>query len=159
MHYIINIIRSEPKSWSNQGTLRYQHKDVVINTPCWWRLKRIAAGWYVASATRMNSRFGGRTGKKREAIFFHSKAKLIYPFGSIPFNPYPKGYKEALPTDNGTPDITGAFIHKGSDPEKSDGCIVANDDAVFRIWESIEPKDGQNVFIHIKDLRLYGPPR
>ena len=160
MFHTINIIRSEPLDSINRGTLQYRHGNVVVDTPCWWRLKRIDPGWYVATATRMDNRFDGRTGKKREAIWFKSKAKFIYPFGSIPFNPHPsKDYWEPLPANNGTTTIKGAFIHKGSEPSDSDGCIVARDDEVFKIWNSINPKNEDNILIHVKDLRLYGPAR
>lgn len=153
MLYTINIIRSQPMDSINQGTLQYHHGKVVVNTPCWWRLKRIDPGCYLATATRMDKRNDGRTGnKKREAIWFRCKAKFHYP-SSIPVNPGDRW--EPLPANNGTTTATEVFIHKGSDPLASDGCIVAKDDEVFKIWNSINPKNENNILIYVKDIYLY----
>ena len=44
----------------------------------------------------------------------------------------------------------GIFIHKGTSAAWSDGCIVINEADLLRIWNDINPKNGQNVTVRVR---------
>ena len=43
----------------------------------------------------------------------------------------------------------GIFIHPGSAPAHSDGCIVCAGDKVELMYNTINPKDGRNVEVRV----------
>jgi hypothetical protein len=105
-----------------EGTLAYQG-SIALTTKCWWDLERkVPAGKYrFCSKTRMATKLSS-SGDKREAIF-------------IPDVP---GYK-------------GVFIHMGTGPKWSDGCVVIIESDLLKIWRDIIPEDGRNITVTIKD--------
>ncbi len=49
------------------------------------------------------------------------------------------------------PGFTGIFIHQGTGPQHSDGCIIVSPHEMKRIYDDINPKDGRNVTVVISD--------
>lgn len=45
----------------------------------------------------------------------------------------------------------GIFIHPGSGPKASDGCVVIKSAEMDKLYDAIEPKDGKNVTVKITD--------
>ena len=139
MSYTIEVIRGE-----NSGTLKFKSGAVSVNTTCWWDPEvKIDAGTYEkCSASWMKNKTDGKTkcpwmGNKirREGIFLGL---------GVPVNGR---------TSN---DI---FIHKGKNASWSDGCIVAAESQVWKIWEAITPKDGRNVTVIVRDQQEARIPR
>lgn len=51
--------------------------------------------------------------------------------------------------------ITGSkeiFMHRGVGPENSNGCIAVETVDFNTLWNHIQPKDGQNITVNIKDI-------
>ena len=112
-----------------QGVMKFKHGTVIVNTTCWWDLKNVIdAGTYTGYATRMANKNDGSNGGKREGIWFGRKVPL-----------------------NGR-NSTQIFIHKGKNASWSDGCIVAAEAQVLKIWNAIEPKEKANVTIEVKNV-------
>jgi hypothetical protein len=125
MTFTIDIVRGDVK-----GTLTFQSGDVSVNTTCWWAVDvRIDAGTYTGAATRMTNKDDGSDGGKREAIYLG------------------KGVKYA----RGTKTADGIFIHKGTGPSWSEGCIVIAAHEVLKIWNCINPKEQYIVSINVSD--------
>ena len=59
-----------------------------------------------------------------------------------------KGYKAVFIAD--VPGFEGIFIHQGSGPNASDGCIVTAKESVEKIWNAI-PRDQKNITVKIVD--------
>ncbi|WP_282606437.1 hypothetical protein [Pelagibius sp. Alg239-R121] len=145
----------------NQGYMEFQHGALRINTPCWWSKKRVDPGVYIATATRMDNRLDGRTKDgngitKREGIFLLRKISFgahnivqdlpdVAPLTATP-----------LPANNGTTTADGVFIHKGKEPENSIACIVADESQVFNIWNTVLPKNEENVIVYVYDYEPVG---
>jgi len=124
-NYTINISRS-----GNTGMLSFSHGSINVSTICWWDVNvKIDAGTYTGFATRMANKNDGFTGTKREGIWLGI---------NVPFN-------------NGTNTSNEFFIHKGTSPSWSDGCIVIFESSLIKVWSSINPKDTANVTINITD--------
>ena len=121
MNYLIEVERDTA---TGKGRLSYSHSDITVDTPCWYQLENpIPEKQYTGcSATHMATKKNSK-GKKREGIF-------------IP--------------DEQT-GRQGIFIHMGTDCSWSEGCIVIEESEVLRIWNSIEPKDGANVTVVVKN--------
>lgn len=104
------------------GTLRYS--NLSIDCKCWWDLQvKIPAGpYHNCSATTMTHKKSSK-GSAREAIYFSSVA----------------GH-------------TQIFIHMGTGPIWSDGCIVIEEKYLLQIYNDINPKNGKNVTINIRDI-------
>jgi len=51
----------------------------------------------------------------------------------------------------GVPGWTGIFIHPGSGPKASKGCIVIKKAEMVKLYSAIEPKDGRNVTVKVID--------
>lgn len=100
-----------------------------LETTCWWDpAKKIPKGVYEkCSATHMSTKLNSKK-QKREAIFI----------------PNVKGF-------------SGIFIHMGTSPEWSDGCVVIKESEVLKIWNDITPKNGQNVTVHISNVVINRP--
>ncbi len=49
------------------------------------------------------------------------------------------------------PGFTGIFIHQGTGPQHSDGCIVIQPAEMQRVYADIDPKDGRNVTVIVSD--------
>lgn len=123
--YTINIKRGAAK-----GTVSFNSGNVSVSTDCWWDPDvKVDAGTYSGYATRMANKNDGTDGKKREAIWFGT---------GVPYN-------------NGTGTSGAIFIHKGTSPSHSDGCIVCARNKVYEIWTAINPKEIQNVSIVVSD--------
>ncbi len=58
-----------------------------------------------------------------------------------------KGYKSVYLPDSQT-GKTGIFIHQGSKPEHSDGCIVCDKDVVQYIYNTV-PRDARNITVKV----------
>jgi hypothetical protein len=106
---------------SLSGTLRLSNTPIICR--CWWDVqKKIPAGTYRhCSATTMTNKRNSR-GAPRESIFI----------------PGVIGY-------------SGVFIHMGTGPSWSDGCIVIEEKEMLKIFNKINPKNGHNVSVSIKD--------
>jgi len=121
MSYTIEVTREISKG---TGTLTYKHGAVSINTTCWFELaKPIPAKKYIrCSATHMQTKKNSK-GQKREGIY-------------LPDNQTNRG---------------GVFIHMGANSSWSEGCIVIKEAEILKIWNSINPKDGENVTVIVKN--------
>ncbi len=122
--FTIDIVRGK-----DYGTLKFDYGDVHVNTRCWWAPNNKAdAGTYTGAATRMTNKKDGYDGKEREAIYFGQGVWM-----------------------NGTRKSNDIFIHKGYSAGWSDGCIVADAQAVLSIWQRINPKEVYIVSINVSD--------
>lgn len=117
-----SITVKRPKGSEDTGTLSYSGKVSVV-TKCWWDAeKKIPAGTYGGcSATTMSTKKNSK-GQPREGVY-------------IP----------------GVPGFRGIFVHMGSGPGWSDGCIVIRESEMLKIWNDIDPKDGRNVTVMVSD--------
>jgi len=113
---------------ADRGRLRFEHGGVRVDAPAFWDpQKRIAAGNYRGcSKTRMATKTDSVTGEQRPAIFLPT----------------------AVAPDTGNNTI---FIHEGSDPGWSDGCIVLPRDDMMRMWNAVHPPDARNVTVEVRD--------
>jgi len=110
------------RSANDNGTLEYSG-GISIATTCWWDPDRkIPAGTYEGcSATLMSSKTNS-AGAPREGVFIPNTSGFI-----------------------------GVFVHMGTGPSWSDGCIVIAEEDMLRLWNDISPKDGDNVTITVVD--------
>ncbi len=46
----------------------------------------------------------------------------------------------------------GIFIHMGTGPIWSNGCIVIEEENLLTIYNDIKPQDGENVTVYIRDI-------
>jgi hypothetical protein len=123
--YTIDVLRK-----SSDGILTFKNGTVNISETCWWDPKVVVdAGSYIGYATRMANKNDGTDGGKREAIWLGK---------NVPYN-----------SNAGTAD--GFFIHKGTGPSWSDGCIVMAGSKVYQMWSSIHPKEKGNITVTIRD--------
>lgn len=106
---------------TNNGTLTYTNGGVSVSTTCWWDPnQKIPANTYNGcSATTMSTKLNSQ-GSPREAIYIANVT----------------GY-------------SGIFIHMGTGPAWSDGCIVIDENDLLVIYNDIEPKNGNNVTVHV----------
>ncbi len=106
----------------SHGLLTYKGR-ITVSSRCWWDAgKKIPAATYTGcSATTMAKKLNS-AGKPREAIFI----------------PNVRGFK-------------GIFIHMGTGPNWSDGCIVIAESDVKRIYGDILEKNGKNVTVVVAD--------
>lgn len=124
MSFEINVVRNKTK-----GRLTFTHGDVAVDTECWWEPKVVVvAGTYTGYATYMAKKKNSR-GTKREAIWFG----------------------KSVPIAKRTRKSNDIFIHMGTDASWSDGCIVAVENEVLKIWNAISPKEQANVTINVSD--------
>jgi hypothetical protein len=125
MAYEIKVARHAQK-----GRLTFTSGNVAVDTACWWkRDNRVDAGTYTGYATRMASKTDGADGGKREAVWLGRN----------------------VPMNNATHKSNDIFIHKGTGPSWSDGCIVCAESELVKIWSTIEPKERANITITITD--------
>jgi hypothetical protein len=123
--YEIKVTRGKRK-----GRLVFSHGDIKVDTDCWWDPDvKISAGTYPGYATPMATKKDGSDGGKREAIWLGKDVEY----------------------DHGTKDSDAIFIHKGTSPKWSDGCIVAAEEQVVKIWLAINPKEQANVTVIVTD--------
>ncbi|MCK0149609.1 hypothetical protein MWU54_06220 [Marivita sp. S6314] len=134
MSYTINVVRS-----NGTGTLTFKSGTVNISETCWWDQDVVIdAGTYTGYATRMANKDDGTDGGKREGIWLGK---------GVPYN-----------GDGST--ANGFFIHKGTGPSWSDGCIVLSGSKVYEMWSEITPKETGNISVVIKDETVRrGRPR
>jgi len=124
MSYEINVVRGKRK-----GRVTFTSGDVSVDTDCWWDPKVVVvAGTYTGYATHMANKKNSR-GNKREAIWFGKE----------------------VPIANRTRKANDIFIHMGTNADWSDGCIVAAENEVLKIWNAISPKERANVTINVSD--------
>ncbi len=121
MSYIIEVQRNLLKG---TGTLTYTFGTVSVSTTCWFeQANPIPAKRYTGCyATHMNSKTNSK-GKKREAIYLPDEQ-----------------------TGRG-----GIFIHMGNSAAWSEGCIVIKEAQVIKMWNSIHPKETNNVTVIVKN--------
>jgi hypothetical protein len=125
MPFTINILRG-----NDYGTLTFECGEVKVNTQCWWDpALKIDAGTYIGAATRMAHKTDGFDRGKREAIYLG----------------------QGVWCNNSSRQSNGIFIHKGTGPSWSGGCIVADADKVLSIWQCINPKELYIVSIVVSD--------
>ena len=122
--YVISVTRSG----SDSGRLTFSDGDVKIDTTCWWDPGNvIAAGTYGGcSKTRMATKKDSVTGLRRPGIFLSTAVS-------------PKTGEQTI------------FIHEGTGPNWSDGCIVLTRDEMMSMWNRINPMDGKNVTVVVTD--------
>jgi hypothetical protein len=126
MAFKIDVVRGS----GEKGNLTFQNGDVSVDTTCWWsKDHRIDTGTYTGAATRMASKDDGSDGGKRQAIYLGKGVKCNY----------------------GTESHDGIFIHKGTGPSWSEGCIVIVEHELLKIWNAISPKEQYNVTIDVSD--------
>lgn len=113
-----------------KGTLTYESGTTKVETTCWWQLDNAipAKTYHGCSATKMANKKNSK-GEKREGIYIPD-----------------------------TPGHSGIFIHMGTSPSWSDGCIVIVEAELLKIWNSISPKDAANVIVVVDDLPTNLPP-
>jgi hypothetical protein len=96
-----------------------------VHTTCWWNPdKRIPAnptGYLGCSATTMRTKLNSRR-EPREAIYI----------------PHVSGF-------------SGIFIHMGTGPSWSDGCLVIVESKMLEIWNAVNPKNAANVIVTVRD--------
>jgi len=123
--FTIDVLRK-----SSDGILTFRNGNIDISTTCWWDPDVVIdAGSYVGYATRMANKADGTDGGKREAIWLGK---------GVPYN-------------SGAGKSNGIFIHKGTGPSWSDGCIVLRSELVFQMWTSIQPKETANIVVNVSD--------
>lgn len=124
-HYQIRVVRR-----GKDGTLTFSNGAINISETCWWDPEVVIdAGSYTGYATRMANKADGTDGGKREGIWLGR---------GVPYN-------------NGQAKSNGIFIHKGTDPSWSDGCIVMRASKVYQMWSSISPKERANITVTVED--------
>jgi hypothetical protein len=106
----------------SSGLLTYEG-NISLTTKCWWDpSKKIPAATYpLCSATHMTTKKNSQGGP-REAVF--------------------------LPNVRG---FTGIFVHMGTGPDWSDGCIVIKESQMLKLFNDIQPKNGRNVAVTVED--------
>jgi hypothetical protein len=106
----------------SSGKLTYSG-GISFTCKCWWDLaKKIPAATYAGcSATTMTTKKNSK-GQPREAIFI----------------PNVKGFK-------------GIFIHMGTSPNWSDGCVVISEPYLLKIYNDVHPKNKANVTVAVMD--------
>lgn len=132
MNYTIEVIRR-----AKSGTLKFQGNGVSVATTCWWdpNVKIDAKTYSGCSATWMSNKTDGRV--------------------VCPWDPQKRKLREAIFLGTGVP-VNGRtsneiFIHKGLDAGWSDGCIVAQDNEVWKIWNAITAKDAANITVVVRE--------
>jgi hypothetical protein len=124
MAFEINVVRGKSK-----GRLTFTQGDVSVDTDCWWDPKVVVvAGTYTGYATHMANKLNSRR-TKREAIWLGKDAPIAHR----------------------TRKANDIFIHMGTSAEWSDGCIVAAENEVLKIWNAINPKEQGNVTVNVSD--------
>lgn len=113
-----------------KGTLSFSNGGVGVTTPCWWDPAVVVdPGTYTGYATRMANKKDGWDKGNRQAIWL---GKMV-------------------PVNNGSRNASGIFIHKGTSPAWSDGCIVIQEAELRKIWTVIEPKEKPNVTVIVEE--------
>jgi hypothetical protein len=124
-HYEIRVVRR-----GKNGTLTFSNGSIDISETCWWDPEVVIdAGTYTGYATRMANKTDGTDGGKREGIWLGR---------GVPYN-------------SGQGKSNGIFIHKGTNPSWSDGCIVMAAAKVYQMWTSIQPKEQPNITVTVED--------
>ncbi len=130
--YTIEVVRGD-----GSGTLNFSSDGVNVSTTCWWDSKMvIVEGSYMAAATFMSNKTNSK-GTKREGIWLGKGVK----------------YNGGANTGN------GAFIHMGTSPSWSEGCIVCKEADLLLIWNVITPKEQMNIEVIVKDAKKTASPR
>jgi hypothetical protein len=123
--YNIDVMRK-----SKDGILSFTNGSINIVTTCWWDPEVVIdAGTYTAYATRMANKTDGTDGGNREGIWLGK---------GVPYN-------------SGGGKSNGIFIHKGTNPSWSDGCIVLPGALVYQMWSSIHPKEQPIITVTVRD--------
>ena len=126
--YSIDILRK-----SADGVLSFKSGSINISTTCWWDPDIVIdGGTYVGYATRMANKTDGTDGGKREGIWLGK---------GVPYN-------------SGAGKANGIFIHKGTGPSWSDGCIVLSSALVYQMWSAINPKEKANITVPGRDEKV-----
>ncbi len=100
--------------------LFYNHDDILVSTTCWFeRENPIQEKEYICCSATVMGTNRNSMGQPREAIF--------------------------LP--NNQTNRAGIFIHMGTSPAWSEGCIVIEEEEILRIWNTIHPKNAGNVTV------------
>ena len=107
----------------DEGTLNYENGTVSVSTTCWWtHIEKVPAKTYHGCSATKMAHKKNSQGQPREGIYLPGAG-------------------------NG-----GIFIHMGTGPAWSDGCIVIHEDELLKIWNSITPKDAGNVVVEVRDV-------
>lgn len=105
-----------------EGTIEFKDDGVTISATCWWD-----------KVNRIDAGTYTRCSKTHMATL---KIEAIY----LP---------DAVSKVTGAKEI---FIHRGSSPDNSNGCIAVEASAFATLWQHIKPLNGQNVTVVIKDV-------
>lgn len=107
--------------------LTFKNGSTEVQTNCWWDKDNVipAQMYHGCSNTRMRNKRNSK-GELREAIYLPDHLT---------------GH-------------TGIFIHMGTGPGWSDGCIVIEESELLKIWNDIDPMDGRNVSVEVIDRPL-----
>ena len=105
----------------NDGTVSFECGSIKVWTKCWWDLTKPIMAKTYLGCSATNMTDAGKE-KKREAIYIPN-----------------------------TPGYDGIFIHKGTSPKWSKGCIVIPNNELLTIWKAIEPKNAANVIVVVAD--------
>lgn len=116
------ITVSRPKDSPDTGTLEFKDGGVTISTICWW-----------AANNRIDPGVYTRCSK---TVMFKLKHRGIY----LP---------DAKSKVTGNKEI---FIHSGSDPADSLGCIAVKAADFTTLYNHIQPADGFNITVTVVDV-------
>lgn len=116
------------RTGKDSGTLTYTG-GVSVSTTCWWDPKRRIPEnekGYLAAPTHMASKTNSKGGK-REGFYLSN-----------------------------VPGFAGIFVHMGTSPAWSDGCIVIPEDLLLKIWEDARKgfgtKEEFNTVVKVVDV-------
>ncbi|MHC4400795.1 MAG: peptidoglycan-binding domain-containing protein [Planctomycetota bacterium] len=117
------------KTGRGKGTLTFSSGGVSVNTTCWWDPDNVInKGTYKkCSKTRMATKKDSVTKEKRPGIYLPDAISKVTGQRSI-------------------------FIHEGSNPKWSDGCIVIKRSDLMKMWNAISPADGENVTVVLSNV-------
>ena len=115
------IVINRSAAPSEEGTLLFKDGNLTVNAKCWWDKKNRIEPGHYLSCSKTHMQSLGD--------------RAIY----LP---------EAVSTVTGAKEI---FLHHGVGPENSLGCIAIETAKFEQIWNHIQPLNGRNVTVDIKD--------
>ncbi len=104
------------------GVLLFSHGAVSVNTTCWWDPE-----------------------EKINAGVYENCSKTI-----MATKRYPAIFIQGARSSSSQ--IDDIFIHKGTNPDHSDGCIVIHNGELMKLYNAISPMNGANVIVTVEDL-------
>ncbi len=117
-----SIVVVRPAAPAEEGALEFKDGALTINAKCWWD---------------KNNRILANT-------YLRSSKTYMATLGI-----------EGIYLPDAVSQVTGAkeiFLHRGSSPDNSNGCIAVEEVAFNAIWNQISPLNGRNVTVVVKDV-------